>query len=623
VRFEHQAPRITVIVPVRNDREGVCQLLRRLETQTVPQDEFEIIISDDGSAPGSLSGLATTDSRVRVLSGPPKTSYAARNRAARAANGELLAFCDADCLPEATWLERGLEALADSDLVAGNVIFTRPARVSVWSLLTMDMFLDQERDVRLSRAVTANLFLRKSVFEAAGGFDESLPSGGDHDFTRRAVSRGARLVYAPGAIVRHPTLDSARSLLRKVWFTNRWLGVRNSRSGIRPTLTTLLVLVPVLGAALMRRKALRPRMGLGRARLAASGITAGRREDAQAIPILYFVVAPVAGIALARGWLDVRLNPQRRRAPIFTTGRALPLNAIVRRRARSIQQAGLPNLVVIGAQKCGTSSLHSYLDLHPEISMSRRKEINFFIKERNWERGIDWYRQHFDPEAPVSGESSPNYSAFPHFDGVPERMASLIPDARLVFLVRDPLDRIASHWLHNYAQRRERGDLQTTLLDPDDSYITRSCYDLQIQQFLRYFHASQILVLDSDDLRHRRLYALRRVFEFAGVDPDFYHPGFEQLHHSSDLKRRATPVGLQARRLVRPLVRRGPAVTIWRGIERVLSMSHPIETRPDVRLAVGNTVLTQLREDAERFRTRTGAVIGHWSIFGPMVGTKQ
>jgi len=214
--------KLTVVVPVRDDSEGVRALLARLDAQTLPQDRFEIVIGDDGSRPGSLSGIATPDGRVRVLSGLPKTSYAARNRAARAATGSILVFCDADCLPDPAWLERGLEALTDADLVAGQVIFCPPRRPTAWSLLTMDMFLDQERNVRFSMAVTANLLVRSGTFESAGGFDDSLPSGGDHDFTRRAVSHGARLVYAPEAIVRHPTLDGWRPFLRKVWLTNRW-----------------------------------------------------------------------------------------------------------------------------------------------------------------------------------------------------------------------------------------------------------------------------------------------------------------------------------------------------------------------------------------------------------------
>ena len=87
----------------------------------------------------------------------------------------------------------------------------------------------------------------------------------------------------------------------------------------------------------------------------------------------------------------------------------------------------LPNLVVIGAQKCGTSGLHYHLGLHPEISMSKPKELNFFIEERNWPRGLDWYRAHFDARATVRGESSPNYTAYPQHLGVPERMHSVDP----------------------------------------------------------------------------------------------------------------------------------------------------------------------------------------------------
>lgn len=100
----------------------------------------------------------------------------------------------------------------------------------------------------------------------------------------------------------------------------------------------------------------------------------------------------------------------------------------------------LPNLVVIGGMKCGTSSLHYYLSLHPQISMSEPKELSFFAE--NWPRGRDWYEAHFPEDLPIRGESSPNYMKHPAFPGVPERMVSLVPDAKLVYLVRDPIARI-------------------------------------------------------------------------------------------------------------------------------------------------------------------------------------
>ena len=108
----------------------------------------------------------------------------------------------------------------------------------------------------------------------------------------------------------------------------------------------------------------------------------------------------------------------------------------------------LPDLIIIGAMKCGTTSLHRYLDLHPEIIMSGQKGLNFFIPERNWGKGVDWYRPNFKGNALVSGEASPNYTNFPDFKGVAGCMHPIGPNARLIYMVRDPVDRILSHYMH-------------------------------------------------------------------------------------------------------------------------------------------------------------------------------
>src|SRR5207244_9201435 len=114
------------------------------------------------------------------------------------------------------------------------------------------------------------------------------------------------------------------------------------------------------------------------------------------------------------------------------------------RRGRRPSAVVLPNLVSIGASRCGTTSLHRYLDLHPDIAMSKTKELNFFVEERNWQRGVAWYEREFSDSAPVRGEASPHYTAFPRYRGVAGRMARVVPEARLVYLVRDPIDRAIS-----------------------------------------------------------------------------------------------------------------------------------------------------------------------------------
>src|SRR3954465_14378495 len=146
----------------------------------------------------------------------------------------------------------------------------------------------------------------------------------------------------------------------------------------------------------------------------------------------------------------------------------------LRRRRKS--HAAMPNLIIIGGLKCGTTSVHHYLGLHPEIGMSRPKELNFFVEELNWPLGADWYRGHFTGDERVQGESSPHYTNEPRFAGVAERIHGLLPEARIVYIVRDPIDRMLSHYLHNVAGGYESRPLEEALDDPHSAYVHRSLY---------------------------------------------------------------------------------------------------------------------------------------------------
>jgi hypothetical protein len=274
----------------------------------------------------------------------------------------------------------------------------------------------------------------------------------------------------------------------------------------------------------------------------------------------------------------------------------------------------LPNLIVIGAQKCGTSGLHYYLSLHPETSMSKPKELNFFIAERNFARGLDWYRAHFDARATVRGEASPNYTAYPQHVGVPERMHSVLPDAKLLYMVRDPIDRIAAHWVHNYAKRREKGDLRATLMHPNTSYLARSLYYIQLKQFLRVYPLERILLVEQEELRANRIETLRRVFEFIGVDPGFSHARFSDERHKTSRKTRATPLAMRLERIGETPRGRSIPPTFWRAVGGLFPFRRTIEV-PEVREALRPEALRSLREDAERLRELTGREFATWSIW--------
>lgn len=197
----------------------------------------------------------------------------------------------------------------------------------------------------------------------------------------------------------------------------------------------------------------------------------------------------------------------------------------------------LPNLVVIGGLKCGTTSLHHYLGAHPEVSMSRPKELNFFVAELNWELGVDWYASHFDPAAPVRVETSPHYTNMPRFAGVPERIAATLgADVKLVYMVRDPIDRLLSHYVHNVSGGYEDRGLTEALADRSSAYVMRSLYAGQLEPYLSAFDPEQILIVAQDRLRDDRQATLRRLFEFAGVRSDFSSDQFDRLWETGSAK---------------------------------------------------------------------------------------
>jgi hypothetical protein len=274
----------------------------------------------------------------------------------------------------------------------------------------------------------------------------------------------------------------------------------------------------------------------------------------------------------------------------------------------------LPNLVVIGAMKCATTSLHYYLGLHPEISMAAEKELHFFVAERNWPKGRAWYERQFAGRAAVYGESSTTYARFPHYSGVAERMHALLPEARLVYVVRDPVDRAVSHYVHEYAAGREDRPLAEALGAPNGNpYLDLSRYASQIEQYLPYYSRERILVLSAEDLGARRAETLRRVFAFLGVRESFHDPRFASVKHVSESKRRLSARGKRLAALPASALGQKLPPRVRRLAWRLLShpFSSPMETpvvAPDLR----RRLLDRLHVDVERFHELTGQPVDAW-----------
>jgi GT2 family glycosyltransferase len=314
--------RVSVVVPVHNAGEDMAHLLAALRRQTLPRHQFEIVIADDGSTDGATDGIATDDGWIRVLPGPPLSSYAARDRAVAGSRAPILAFTDADCRPDAGWLEAALARLEEADIVAGLVRFGVPTRLTLWSLLDIDTYLDQERQVQVGLAVTANLTLRRELFDAVGGFDVTDSfAPGDLDLVARCVATGARLVFAPEAAIEHPTRDERKAYLTKVWAMNRGYGEFETLHGRRPYGIRPAAWVPMISTLRARRRHGRTAAGLDRHRFAASGLRPRLRDDLRALPMIYVVLPYMTSLAQLSGWLRRRAQLIKERRAPSTGGR--------------------------------------------------------------------------------------------------------------------------------------------------------------------------------------------------------------------------------------------------------------------------------------------------------------
>lgn len=272
----------------------------------------------------------------------------------------------------------------------------------------------------------------------------------------------------------------------------------------------------------------------------------------------------------------------------------------------------LPNLIIIGAMKCGTSSMHNYLDAHPEISMSRQKELNFFSFDRNWTRGADWYGRQFSSTAAIRGESSPSYTKFPKVPHVPGRIKALIPSVRLIYLVRDPVPRIISHYTHLRAGGREKRSLNDALREFEGNhYVDCSRYHMQLRQYLDHFSHSQILVVSAENMKDKRHETLREVFRFLDVEESFRSPRHDAIYHASKppgrLRRWAEQHGFA--RSIRPYVPH--SIVYW-------AATHGPKQRavapPSLDSGLRQALCDYLREDVERLRSQVGQGFAEWSI---------
>ena len=275
--------------------------------------------------------------------------------------------------------------------------------------------------------------------------------------------------------------------------------------------------------------------------------------------------------------------------------------------------AGPVDFVIVGAMRAGTTTLHALLAEHPQITMSRDKETDFFIAEKNYSRGLCWYEAQFDPTRPIRGEASPNYAKRLDFPGVPRRLACHAPLARLIYLVRDPVARARSQYAHAW----NMGDMKVLpqdLMQSDeyDSLVDISSYARQLQEWRAHFPDEAILTVDFDQLIATPQAQLARILRHIGAAP-MQIADLASHNDTAQLSRVPRPLMRLAHGRLRPLLLSVMGQRARSRLRQMLAIA-PRRRAPEFSAALNAQLGRDLAEDCARFRQMTGMEFSRWSV---------
>ncbi len=273
----------------------------------------------------------------------------------------------------------------------------------------------------------------------------------------------------------------------------------------------------------------------------------------------------------------------------------------------------VPGFIVFGAMRAGTTTLYHHLSNHPDVGMSRMKETDFFIPKMNYPLGLDWYKSQFPPGFAIHGEVSPNYGSCHLWRGVPERIHATLPDVRLIFIARDPVDRFVSHYLHVWHVGHARVEPKDLLSSQNgQNMLDASRYAKQVNAYLRHFPRDRLLLLDFDQLRSDPQAVMDQVAVFLGVDR---HPVSDVATRNDAASTARMPGFIQRAWRSRGLRRFDRFISRdMRNTARNILSVGPRRPDPEIGPDLRCQVAEALAEDAKEFRALSGMAFADWKL---------
>ncbi len=630
--------KISVIIPTHNRPDKLVETVAALRQQTLPATDYEILVMDDGSTPPVVLTGEMENPTCRVLRLDGVERSAARNAGAAAAQGRILLFLDDDIGVKADFLAAHVRAHEEwpGALVVGAIHLPPEILKTPFGRFRQKLELHglpQERGVVAIRnfCTAANMSLDRNLYFELGGFNSAIRSSEDQDLALRHTARSGKIVFIPEADTVHydHSLDIQSYCRRVEWgsekvvtFCQSWTDWHQNierqringslQFGREPLgLSLRKIAKSVLGRSLLLNSLFRLTVLLER-----------MMPQSMALDRLYRLLL---GIHLQRGY----------RKGLESS--ATELNCSIHVNENQSKVSIKPNLFIVGAPKCGTTSMSDYLGQHPDIFMSANKEPHFFGSDLRYNPGYIRDKEEYlalftnARHEKIIGEASTWYL----FSSQAAReIRDFSPDAHIIIMLRNPVEMIYSlHAQRLYDCNEDIPDFVGALAAEAersqglrrpkafhgslDVYLYREVgkYAQQVQRYLDIFGRERVHFILFDDLMKDTAAVFKQTCNFLGIDStmrvNLSLKNQMKKHRLLSLGRFMRIPPTLARMIFRVItpqsLRRKLYDFIW-------NLNVKIEKRELMKPELADSLSTEFAPDVERLSNLLGRDLNHWIV---------
>lgn len=277
------------------------------------------------------------------------------------------------------------------------------------------------------------------------------------------------------------------------------------------------------------------------------------------------------------------------------------------------------DFIILGAAKCGTTSLANMLASHPQVCFCQHKEPHFFSQDIYWKQNLWKYKEMFKPlPGQICGEGSTSYTMYPEFClNIWDNLYEINPELRFIYIMRNPLERIVSQYMHCYLRGLTSEPIETAILN-NPIYINRTRYYTQIQPYIKVFGSENILLLTFEDFTNNTKDSISSIAQFLSIDNSLFRTTWDHSNSSINSQKNDERLDKIARKILalqslKKMLPKKASIYLYRSLQN--TFSRKIKVKPTLSNEMKKVIYDFLILDIFKIQKQMDRELVEWHDF--------